>query len=85
MTVSVKLGDEVEARLRARLDERTSISDYIRSALIEKMDREDRQLSPYDAWLACFDPSHEAGIGDITSENMEDRYREALLARHRPG
>ena len=82
MTITVKLGLELEARLRARLaEQKTTLSEYVRSALTDKMAREDGAPTPFELWQVHFDGW---GSGETDrSERIGKTMREGLLAKHR--
>jgi RHH-type rel operon transcriptional repressor/antitoxin RelB len=48
MTVSLRLEETLEAELRRRLaQDGTSLSDFIRQAILEKLERESQPTDPY--------------------------------------
>lgn len=81
MTITVKLDDELEARVRAQLHAGTTLSDFVRTALIEKLERDDSRASPYELWQQYFDGW---GSGETDrSERIEELVTEKVRAKHR--
>ena len=86
MSITIKLAPELEARVRASLDESTTLSEFVRSALIEKLERCDKQTTPHAAWrkhLAACRGLPRPAPDDVNSENLPGKIRESLLAKHR--
>lgn len=81
MTITVKLDSVLEARVRARLDDKMTLSDFVRRALIEKLDRDDHRPTPYDLWAQHFDGGscEEADAseraGEIAAERARGKHR----------
>jgi Arc/MetJ-type ribon-helix-helix transcriptional regulator len=86
MSITIKLAPELEARVRASLDESTTLSEFVRSALIEKLERSDKRTTPHAAWrkhLAACQGLPSPAPADVNSENLSEKIRERLIAKHR--
>ena len=83
MTIIVRLPQDLEARLRAELAEDAAMSEFVRQAITEKMDRDNLVPKPaaYEAWQARF-AGFESGETD-RSERAEDILGAAFDAQHR--
>jgi hypothetical protein len=81
MTITVRLSKDLELRLRGRLEGRgVPISDYVRDAIAEKLDREAaRPPTPYEAGKDLFG-RHASGRSDLSS-NRKTLLRELLRAK----
>jgi RHH-type transcriptional regulator, rel operon repressor / antitoxin RelB len=68
MTITVRLSKTLEAKLRARLDGRgVGISDYVREAITEKLDREaTSRPTPYEIGKDLFG-RHGSGRSDLST------------------
>jgi len=84
MTITVRLPDELEAKLRARLAEGdVALSEYVRLAITEKLDREPARpkKSAYEIWQECFTGG---GSGETDrSERIGEIVRAQLDAKRR--
>lgn len=84
MTITIRLPDELEAELRARLDvEHMPLSEFVRRAIAEKLEREPKPEKPsaYELGKRVFG-KYSSGRADL-SENSEQILREMLSAKHR--
>ncbi len=82
VTITIRLPDQLESELRRRLDaEGVALSDYVRTAIAEKLAREPaRRLSPYELGQHLFG---RYGDGDADgSEKRKQRIRDAVVAKH---
>lgn len=73
MTITVRLPDELEAKLRARLAEGdVALSEYVRQAITEKLDREPEKpkKSAYEIWQECF-TGESSGRTDVSGRDEE--------------
>lgn len=83
MTITVRLPDELEADLRARLDARgVGLSDFVRDAIAEKLEREPaEESSAYELGKHLFG-KHGSGRDDL-STNRKAILSDILRAKHR--
>jgi predicted DNA-binding protein len=82
MTVSVRLDDETKARLRRLLEEQgSSLSAFVRAAILEKMEREGKRPTPYELGKHLFG-RYASGKSDLAS-NRKRYFKEAMHAKHR--
>ena len=84
MTITVRLPDELETKLRDKLDkEQIALSEYVRQAIAEKLEREPApaKASAYDIWQQCFD-GWSSGESD-RAERIEDILKERFDAKRR--
>lgn len=84
MTITVRLPEQTEAELRARLaDSGQALSDFVREAIAEKLDREAQQTksTPYEIWQRHFSGSR-SGETD-RSERAEQILKETFDVRRR--
>jgi hypothetical protein len=80
MTITLRLPQELEAELRARLDaEGVALSDFVRDAIAEKLQREPGP-SAYDLGKDLFG-KHGSGRGDLSTKRKAV-FDEALRAKH---
>lgn len=80
MSITVRLGEILEAKLRDRF-ERGDLSDFIRKAVEEKLEREPPAQSAYEAGKHLFG-KHGSGRTDLSS-NRKAIIREKLYEKHR--
>lgn len=88
MSITVKLDSELEARVRAQIDETTSLSDFVRSALIEKLERCADRTTPAQSWRKHLQAAQQVPLDredGVTSENLSEKMRERVRAKHRAG
>jgi Arc/MetJ-type ribon-helix-helix transcriptional regulator len=84
MTVSLRLEESLEAELRQRLArDGIPLSDFIRQAIQEKLEREVQPADPYTLGRALFG-RHASGEPG-RSQRRKQLIRERLHARHRGG
>lgn len=84
MTVSLRLEAALEAALRQRLaHEDISLSDFIRQAIREKIERDQQPTDPYTLGQSLFG-RHASGEPD-RSQRRKQIARERLHAQHRGG
>jgi hypothetical protein len=82
MTVSVRLDEETEERLRRLLAQSGgSLSAFVRAAIIEKLEREGKKPTPYELGKHLFG-RYASGRSDL-STNGEEILREKLRAKRR--
>jgi len=77
MTITVRLPHDIEAKLRARLEaESLALSDFVREAIVEKLEREGVAVKPsaYELWK-----QHFTGWGSGETDRSE-RIEEILEA-----
>jgi Arc/MetJ-type ribon-helix-helix transcriptional regulator len=83
MTITIRLPIKLEAALRARLgSRRVRLSDFVREALAEKLEREPAEgASPYALGKHLFG-KHGSGRPDLSS-NRKAILNEIVRAKHR--
>ena len=82
MTISVRLDEATAAGLRRRLGEQGgSLSEFVRAAIREKLEREDKKLTPYELGKHLFGRDL-SGPGDLAL-NHKKYFREKMRAKHR--
>jgi Arc/MetJ-type ribon-helix-helix transcriptional regulator len=82
MTVTVRLDEAMEAKVRRLLEQKGgSVSDFIRAAIAEKLEREAAKPTPYELGKHLFG-RHGSGRSDLAS-NSEQILREMFRARRR--
>ncbi len=82
MAISVRLDEETEARLRRLLtQEGESLSDFVRAAVVEKLEREANKPTPYELGKHLFG-RFKSGKGDLAL-NHKKYFKEKMLAKHR--
>ena len=84
MTITIRLPDETEAKLKARLEKGdVALSEYVRQAVAEKLEREPAATKPsaYELGKDVFG-KYESGRSDI-SENAEQILRDMFDAKRR--
>ena len=71
MTITIRLPEELEANLRARLDAQgVGLSDFVREAIAEKLEREPaQQPSAYDLGKDVFG-KYGSGRDDLTGRKL---------------
>jgi hypothetical protein len=84
MTVSLRLEEALDAALRQRLaQDEISLSDFIRQAICEKLERDQQPVDPYTLGRPLFG-RHASGEPD-RSQRRKQIIRERLHAQHRGG
>ena len=83
MTITVRLPEELETDLRARLErQQVALSDFVRDAIAEKLEREpERTPSPYELGKDLFG-KHGSGRKDLSTDRKAI-LSEILRAKHR--
>jgi len=82
MTISVRLDEATAAGLRRRLGEQGgSLSEFVRAAIREKLEREGKKLTPYELGKHLFGRDL-SGPGDLAL-NHKKYFREKMRAKHR--
>lgn len=84
MTITVRLPQDIEARLRARLEaEKQPLSEFVREAITEKLEREPAapRRSVYELGKHLFG-KYSSGRTDL-AVNSEQILREMLSAKNR--
>ncbi len=82
MTVSVRLDEETEAKLRRLLDQKGgSLSAFVRAAIAEKLEREVKKPTPYELGKHLFG-RHGSGRDDLAT-NSEEILRDMFRAKRR--
>jgi RHH-type rel operon transcriptional repressor/antitoxin RelB len=83
MTITIRLPAKLEAALRARLDQRrVALSDFVREAINEKLEREPASTSSaYEGGKDLFG-KYGSGRNDLSS-NRKAVLNETLRAKHR--
>jgi len=82
MTVTVRLDEETEAKLRRLLEQNGgSLSAFVRAAIAEKLEREVKKPTPYELGKHLFG-RYGSGLGDLAS-NHKKHFKEKMRAKHR--
>lgn len=82
MTITVRLDESTEAKLRRLLEERgSSLSAFVRAAIAEKLEREAKKPTPYELGKHLFG-RYGSGLGDLAS-NHKKYFKEKMRAKHR--
>ena len=82
MTVSVRLDEETEAKLRRLLRQKGgSLSAFVRAAIAEKLEREGKRPTPYELGKHLFG-RYGSGHDDLAT-NSEEILRDMFRARRR--
>ncbi len=82
MTLSVRLDEATEEQLRRLLAQKGgSLSDFVRAAIAEKLEREARSRTPNELGKHLLG-RYRSGKGDLAS-NREKYLRERMRAKHR--
>jgi Arc/MetJ-type ribon-helix-helix transcriptional regulator len=82
MTVTVRLDEDTEAKLRRLLEEKGgSLSAFVRAAIAEKLEREASKPTPYELGRHLFG-RYGSGRSDL-SRNSEQILREMFRAKRR--
>jgi len=82
MTLSIRIDEQTKARLRRRLSqEGGSLSDFVRAAIMEKLEREASKPTPYELGKHLFG-RFKSGKRDLAL-NHKKYYREKMRAKHR--
>jgi len=82
MTITIRLSEQLEAELRAELDaRRVKLSEFVREAIAEKLDREATRRSALGEADQDFFGRHGSGRDDL-STNRKAILDELLRAKH---
>jgi hypothetical protein len=82
MTLSIRIDEKTKTRLRRRLSEKGgSVSDFVRAAIAEKLEREDAKLTPYELGKHLF--GQDLGGPPDLAKNHKKYYAEKMRAKHR--
>ncbi len=82
-TITIRLDDETDARLKRRLSRSgESLSEFVRAAVLSQLAAGPIHETPYDAWARLVEDC--AGSGETDrSTTYKARIREKLRAKHR--
>jgi RHH-type transcriptional regulator, rel operon repressor / antitoxin RelB len=81
MTISIRLGEKLETKLRKHLSsEEESLSDFVRKAVEDRLERVSAKKSPYQLGKDLFG-KYSSGRGDL-SRRSKEVFREKMRARH---
>ena len=82
-TITVRLDDDTDARLKRRLVRSgETLSEFVRAAVVNQLAAAPRHETPYDAWARLVQDC--AGSGDSDrSVTYKTRIKEKLRAKHR--
>ena len=82
-TITVRLDDETDARLKRRLERSgESLSDFVRAAVDSRLASKPIGETPYEAWKRLVVDCVDTGESDL-SVTYKERIREKLRAKHR--
>lgn len=82
-TITIRLDDETDARLRRRLERNgESVSDFVRAAIVSRLGEAGAQDTPYEAWLRIAGDVGGSGETD-RSTTYKARVKERVRAKHR--
>ncbi len=82
MTVTVRLDEDTEAKLRRLLEEKGgSLSAFVRAAIAEKLEREASKPTPYELGKHLF--GRDLGGPPDLAENHKQYFKEKMRAKHR--
>ncbi len=82
-TITIRLDDETNARLKSRLERSgESVSDFVRTAVVNHLAAVPAQESPYDAWARLVQDCAGSGESD-RSQSYKARIKDKLRAKHR--
>lgn len=82
-TITIRLDDETDARLRRRLErDGESVSEFVRTAIVNRLSETPTLETPYEAWVRI--AGDVGGSGDADrSTTYKARIKEKLRAKHR--
>ena len=82
-TITIRLDDETNARLKRRLQRGgQSLSEFVRAAVVKQLAASPVHETPYEAWVRLVQDC--AGSGDTDrSTTYKARIKEKLRAKHR--
>jgi Arc/MetJ-type ribon-helix-helix transcriptional regulator len=82
MTVTVRLDEQTEAKLRRLLEQKGgSLSAFVRTAIAEKLEREAKKPTPYELGKHLF--GRDLGGPSDLAENPKKYFKEKMRAKHR--
>lgn len=82
MTVTVRLDEDTEAKLRRLLEEKGgSLSAFVRAAIAEKLEREAKKPTPYELGKHLF--GRDLGGPPDLAANHKKYFKEKMRAKHR--
>jgi hypothetical protein len=82
MTLSIRIDEETKARLRRCLAEKgASLSEFVRAAILEKLEREASKPTPYELGKHLF--GQDLGGPPDLAKNHKKHYAEKMRAKHR--
>lgn len=82
-TITIRLDEETDARLKRRLAHSgQSLSDFVRAAVVAQLAAGPQYETPYDAWARLVEGCPGSGETD-RSVTYKARIREKLRAKHR--
>ena len=85
MTITVRLPDELEARLRMRVAaENIELSEFVRQAIAEKLEEKPGQVKPsgYEVWKKHFYSGGGDPMADGSGESDRSERDEEILRDH---
>jgi Arc/MetJ-type ribon-helix-helix transcriptional regulator len=81
MTLTVRLGKKLELDLRARLPDDETISEFVRKAIADRLQKEaPKKKTPYELGKHLFG-KFDSGRSDLSTRSKEI-YREKMKAKH---
>lgn len=82
MTVTVRLDEELETKVRRLIQQKGgSLSDFVRAAIAEKVEREVTKPTPYELGKHLF--GRDLGGPPDLAENHKRYFKEKMRAKHR--
>ncbi|MEQ1697068.1 MAG: hypothetical protein ABL901_14630 [Hyphomicrobiaceae bacterium] len=82
-TITIRLDDETDARLKRQLERSAeTISDFVRTAVVNQLAAVPAQESPYEAWSRLVQDCTGSGESDRSQTYMA-RIKDKLRAKHR--
>jgi len=82
-TITVRLDDETEGRLRRRLARSgETLSEFVRGAVIKQLATTPTKETPYQAWLRIAGDLEGTGETDL-STTYKARFKDMMRAKHR--
>jgi Arc/MetJ-type ribon-helix-helix transcriptional regulator len=82
-TITVRLDDETDARLKRRLEQSgQSLSEFVRGAVVSQLATAPKEETPFEAWQTLAADCTSSGDTD-RSVTYKARLKERLRAKHR--
>jgi hypothetical protein len=82
MTVTLRLDEETEAKVRRLIEQKGgSLSDFVRVAITEKLEREAKKPTPYELGKHLF--GRDLGGPPDLAKNHKKYFKEKMRAKHR--